>query len=768
MHTVLQTWRLDWDIAPSVIAAKRLQALEWLGLTELSSHTLPNSPLVLDTEYSGGANEGPSVQAIPDLLAERAGSGSAVLQTVQRGVAQMSQQNRILLRAVVVEVFTRLAESQRDGLLVELVTIPGDRDATQLAASFPGTQTALTEGLLDSGGRDLLRMKARSAAPFSLERSWHALTAQSIQAVAAQFASQWAAESLDGDFAVGQFLDLFKGDAHFETKAMTWAWVHSWVYEPGPRIASLAWNRSLLQALNHPVQVGARRNFAKPSWSDYAATMVHQDTLKAAQSSYGGLAPLHYPPSYFPLAAFAGGIQQGCLVALQTSPEALALLQKRSPRYLTDIIATLSTTAGYRTEIISDQLQRGALTQAVGVAAGLLIGGVLAGCAAADRPFLPAQALLRAGGPLDDVLAFIRTLGQAVPAAPGLAAPRAVEQALAPVIQRYVWLASLDKAITALPAAHKKGYTADRLTAYAASDEFETIDPQSANLPNYAQRRARPTYQEFQRKRHSHYVQRLLPKTVPLFHYEGKRFFVRPPEASRAVPPSEALPTKFAGWLRALPGTAPAAGKKDPLIADMVPALEGYLEALQAERPLLAAIVFSQGRDTVMQSMRDQPPIPARHAVTFVKLCCANPVPAPALMGTVLDSVEDPLMVMGGHSLLDHAIDAPFPDAGMPSAVPYMCRHLQQRGAPAAYFQRSLERALSTQHEAVLTAILQQDVTMAPEQGAQFQRWHPYLKTAALQALVQAAEMRYAIREALALPREVKRPMPRTVRIDVL
>lgn len=756
MSAVLQSWVLD---APALSRSDPIAALVAMGISAPPGATAPSSDLVL--------------------------SLGAELKWGQLS-AMTTPQEQVLLQAVFRTLLAYLSQEEHPRLIVELRADTDTREAARFDVRLAGVPYEKP-----TGPEPLLAVHpvgTRRDQPLmpALPWVWENLVGRAVRQVASRFVGQLTAEGArvlhDRPTLTADAVCLQLRRRRELTLLSSYEGRNGGAQAMGFNVdASLApWAAQITEGLDPAALLLAKRNFASPSWGDYAVTLMHKDALSKGFEACQGLAPLYYPPGYFSQPEFALGLQHGCLAAIENSPVTLELLRGRSRRYLTGIVEKISWMAS--AYLFDQAFPLAVPDRALGTMAGFLLGGVLTACAEKACSFLPAAALFNGMDLLRRAEATYRE--QAARPTPAGDTAKAVRLAIQEHVAAYEWLALLNKAMQG------SGSSAGNLLGRAPQEGLLEPGLQESNLVAYAARLQRGEQARSQQVDWNRYRRKVLSRTLPNFQFEGREFAIEPLGMATlgwAVSFSVKLCELESGTTCILQGveararrpgqqqveclqmTRPLAARlpSRPYIAEeLARAFERHLAAYQEGHPLLAAVLLSQGVDTAAQAFRDGPvPSPARTAA-LVRLFGNGQFPL--LLEAVLVHAEDSLAVRRSHSLLDLVMDVADPGPDPRAAVLAACRCLQRCGANTAYFERSLDKVLAAYSGPALAAVLQQDVCLSPEQEAAFQCWHPQDRPAELQALVQAARMRDAIRKAPREVRDSRRETSRTPWADVL
>lgn len=788
MSAVLQTWRLDAPASLRLSALEEKAVLATLGLDIPAGLTLPHSDLILD----------PRSPLVTDrnLLAPSEHQEDTYRMAI-RGLQHSRQQASVLLHAIYQELKQNVHGLHQGSLVAELRQEPGLRAETVFvvkgaadASHYEGylklsTCAVTSRGALEQGSTSMHELSGTHPIEAALAIEWrhaidevapHVTNRFMAQVEAEAAALNWSSASESPRLNRNEVMGLLRNMPAFrQLKRMGTAARLGFNAASAP-----AWAQQVMSTMNPSALLLTRCNFAQPTWSDYAATVAHESPLRSASLAYGGLAPLHYPAAFFSKPELAETAQRGCLAALSASPSAVALLHKQPLRYLADTLESLCQPLGFRWN--EDQAPENVL----GTIAGTMIGTTIAICAESRDPFLPAKRLIT--GAITLLVAV--SVHHELTLSPGDIAT-VVRRALRAPAERYAWLAQLGQTMAALPQSQRRRFRQVSLVSRSIMHpQFFPPSLGEATLESYARHQLKSQALASQTACYESHAKRVLRRVLPVFTFEGMAFSVTPQQI-----PSLRSNTRLEFWLQS-EGTGLACSMRGqgveideglnprevphrmhcggsaltaPVRGRLAAGFEQYLEAFRVSHPVLFALILLRGSGAAEHAIRTGHPLAFPRAVSLLKLACA--ARQPDSCRAILDRAHDPLAISQGRSLLDCAIEAPSPNAVLNdlsrSVVADVAQHLRGLGAPSGYFQRSLERVMAKQDGRLLAALLSQEVAMSPEQEAAFAFWHPTEHSAPLQALVQAARMRDAIRRA-APAREQDSPAPHRPRMDIL
>lgn len=792
MTAILQTWRLEAPACPPSAEGAH-SGQKPLGPLAPPGMTLPGSDLVLDPRHpdvTDTASFMPSAHA--SAQAWKVAAGYALLPEdledteedwVLAGATR--QQLTILLGATYLEL--KRPSVHNGNIRVELTAPLEGRRGAVLTAWREVDPARQSEGpeLLASHGLPAsdLRLDG-SAIAAVVDSAWFSAVGMAAQAVADRFIAQirvaapksWGpapALNTRGILALMHFTPEMEELQRLGSPACL-------------RLKTVnvgAWKRHLTATLNPAVALTVQRNFARPTWADYCAAMQHQAAITAAHKSYGGLAPLHYPPAFFSSPVFVEQAQHGLLATIAGSPAAMAMLHKQPLRYLVRILEQFGLELSVADEITAPDV-------ALGTLAGLVLGGVFVACAELRAPFLPGLRDFKATVPsllLATAGAYKKLAGTL---ARGSDRP-ALMRLLAPVVAEFCGKYRGRHAVAMLPRRmHARGmpefHAEEWPSGLSGPDASEEV------LAGLVRHRLAYPFRLEQVAAYTACATRILHKTMSPFVFNGERYLVEPyrlPVSSRELTfvlrssstgPVEAQlnvvrdPVRRAG--------SPIQGyyisdRLAPSLGGLCAAFNQYLDDYHHRYPVIAALTLLRGDSFVETAIRNGPPLSTPYAATLLTL--AAPLQWRGVIEAILDRTRNPQGISRSRSKLDVVADAlSNAEAPQEHAVYHVARHLQRAGAPPALFQRALDSLLAKHEPLAVGALLLLDIPMTPEQEAAFLCWHPERRPIALQAQVQAARMRWEIQRArerapspavLPCPAPPGAPLPnRPLQLDVL
>lgn len=529
-------------------------------------------------------------------------------------------------------------------------------------------------------------------------------------------------------------------------------------------------------------QVGM--HFATLSWETYSRVMDHEGALLESQRTHGGMAPLYYPPAFYcsgrdatnanrSSPAHVRAFQQGMLSVLTGSPQTCAILRTKPPKYLSLAVSRVPFTP-----LDGNHTLQG-LTKDTQRKRGELFGALLHRCATEGEGRLPVQTLWAHPALLPRILEAAGPVG-------GARAPselNAAQVTLAHKLSRAVDM------MLALPASTRKGVRLTTFISSAAMDcaELSSIAPSPECLHGFILNALRRYTDDANDRTPRTLVARCVrafQASLPAFTFDGALWALEATAlplngfhgritlrrktglpvtcflALRSVPPSEASPCGLQVYARDPCTYVRVNNKKIHVVAShreyrsnkraaLCTEFSRYLLAYRAALPLQATMFLgmampSGGPDDLVAS-----PLSAARAFPLIRTA------------TVLDNVEPLLSLLGRmsrplaisasrKSVLDLALNS-----HNGAAVRTVCQAAANAGAPASYFERSVDLAISLHRADMLTPLLVSGICLSEKQETSVLAWHSSARTPAIMAGVCAARMHGSIREhrtALRLP----------------